>query len=128
MRRLLSIFLVLLFGLGPLTATLDASDDARLPPCCRRHGAHHCAMSDALMARMVQAASGQPFFTAPSHCPFYPGGNSATVASMHALAPAATALPRTTEKSHTLSAYHAAASVNQIRTHAGRGPPRIAIS
>ncbi len=127
MRRAFSIFLILFFGLGPLTATLDASGDARLPACCRRNGAHQCAMSDALMARMVQAASGQSFFTAPSHCPFYPCGDSANVASMHALASAATSLPGATEESNTLSAYRAATSANQIRTHAGRGPPRIAI-
>ncbi|MGB7548225.1 MAG: hypothetical protein WBM14_10785, partial [Terracidiphilus sp.] len=86
MRRVLSIFLVLLFGLGPLSATLEASDDARLPPCCRRHGAHHCAMAEAMIARMAQAASGTPAFTAPSHCPFYPTNASAILAPVYALA------------------------------------------
>jgi len=45
MRRTLSIFLVLFFGLGPVAAALHAEEDAGLPACCRRHGAHHCAMA-----------------------------------------------------------------------------------
>src|SRR3954454_15626122 len=44
MRRALSILLVLLFGAGPLTFAFSLSDDILLPACCRRHGAHHCAM------------------------------------------------------------------------------------
>jgi hypothetical protein len=44
MRRVFSIFLILFFGLGPLSALVEGSDDASLPACCRRLGAHHCAM------------------------------------------------------------------------------------
>jgi hypothetical protein len=123
MRRDLSIFLVLLFGLGPLTATLTADDDSRLPPCCRRHGAHHCAMSDAMMARMVQAASGKPIVTAPAHCPFYPTNSNATVASIHALTPSAASQPSALEQSHPRPAYCKSVCMALIRTHAGRGPP-----
>ena len=50
MRRGFSIFLILFFGLGPLSALIDGSEDASLPPCCRRHGAHHCAMYARIMA------------------------------------------------------------------------------
>src|SRR5579864_3738776 len=71
MRRALSILFVLFFGLAPLAATFDG-DDASLPACCRRNGTHHCVMSDAMLARLVQAAFSTPAFTSPSHCPQYP--------------------------------------------------------
>jgi hypothetical protein len=125
MRRGLSILLVLFFWLGPLTATLQAGDDMRLPPCCRRHGAHHCAMSDAMMARMGQAASGStPVVSAPSHCPLYPGAANAVVSPIHALAPSAAGMPALLAQAHTPAASRAAARMGQIRTRAGRSPPR----
>lgn len=82
MRRVLSIALALLFSLGPLAATFRASDDTRLPACCRRHGAHHCAMSDDAMARGIEGnAASKPSFAAPSHCPLYPHGTPAPSSS-----------------------------------------------
>lgn len=88
MRRALSILLVLFFGFGPLAATLRASDDARLPACCRTHGAHHCAMSAALRGWMLRNESRTPGFTAPSTCPLYPGFLGQATAPVHALTPA----------------------------------------
>lgn len=74
MRRSLSIFIVALFFAAPLFALLPAAEDAQLPACCRRHGAHHCAMA--------ADSSGQPVtgahrFSAPSRCPLYQPGNLA---------------------------------------------------
>ena len=73
MRRSLSIFLILLFGFGPLSVLID-SQDANLPPCCRSHGAHHCAMS-MRMAEMMREMSPEkrPMVGAPLTCPEYPG-------------------------------------------------------
>ncbi len=75
MRRGFSIFLILFFGLGPLSALVDGSEDASLPPCCRRHGAHHCAMDAQIMAAMSGAAAPirTPGFSAPLTCPLYHG-------------------------------------------------------
>ncbi len=124
MRRGLSIFLALFFGLGPLTATLQASDDSRLPACCRRNGAHHCAMSNAMMARMIQAAYGStPILTPPSHCPLYPHGPATSIARVHALTPPAASLPALFEQPHSPVTSRADARVSQLRTRAGRGPP-----
>jgi hypothetical protein len=128
MQRALAIFLILFFGIEPLAGTLDAGDDVRLPSCCRRHGTHHCAMSDALMARIVEAASGQPFFTAPTHCPFFPTGHIAILASAHALAPTAASLFAALEEPYAPSAFRAPIRLGQFRTHAGRGPPRKSIA
>ena len=123
MRRALSIFLVLLFGLGPLSATLEAGEDARLPPCCRRHGAHHCAMSDATIARMIEAESVTPAFTAPAHCPYDPANLSGLMAPMHALA-RSTAIPTVLlAQAHSPADPRAAACLSPDRTRAGRGPP-----
>jgi hypothetical protein len=48
MRRLLSILLLATFAL-PIAApmlVLAQNSNAGLPACCRRHGEHHCTMSD----------------------------------------------------------------------------------
>lgn len=123
MRRALSIFLTIFLWLEPLAVTLPASDDARLPPCCRRHGAHHCAMR-MLMARLMnQASSGKPIFTAPLTCPFYPGYVAVTVATIHALAPSPVRLPVLLAQLHQPAAGRVTARLSPIRTRSARGPP-----
>lgn len=122
MRRALSILLALLFGLGPLAAALPANEDARLPACCRRHGAHHCAMK-AQMERRAEAADGHASLSAPATCPDYPGTATALMAPMHAQ-PAQAAdfvVPQSSEPA--LSLANLSARTAPARTHAGRGPP-----
>ena len=123
MRRWISILLVLFFALGPLTGLLEATDDMRLPPCCRRHGAHHCAMSMRMAAMKAQAASGKPFFTAPATCPLFPGYTAAPVSTIPALAASPARLPVLLAQPHSPAAGRAAARLRQVRTRAGRGPP-----
>jgi hypothetical protein len=123
MRRLLSIFLVLFFSLGPLAATLEASDDARLPACCRRHGAHHCAMTTRTTATMAQSTSNETIVTAPSTCPAFPGNTAARTTAPHALTAAAVGLPALIAQTHAPAAARAAARISQIRTRSGRAPP-----
>jgi len=123
MRRGVSIVLLLFFTLGPLTVALQADEDARLPACCRRHGAHHCAMSDAMSAKMEASAPGQPIISAPSHCPYYPQGGCATLSPIYALAPVPNSLPALLTQDHSPVAARAAARMSQLRTRADRGPP-----
>ena len=124
MRRGTSIFLALFFGLWPLTGTLQASDDSRLPPCCRRHGAHHCAMAKQMAAMMAQAEPGStPMLTAPMTCPLFPGFAGGTSALSHALAASAASLPFLLTQAHSPALGHAAARMRPIRTRAARGPP-----
>jgi len=125
MRRLLSIFLILFFWLGPLAATLPASDDdSRLPICCRRHGAHHCAMSSRMRATMAAESAGSTAaFTAPVTCPYFPGYTAGPATSTHALTASGISLPALLAQAHSAAAARAAARLSQIRTRVGRGPP-----
>jgi len=128
MRRALAIILVVFFGLGPLTATLDASDDSRLPACCRRHGAHHCEMSDGPAARMAEAASGTLVLAAPSHCPMYPSSDLATIAPGHALVSSPATSPFLVAQAQAPIADSSAAHMSPVRSQAGRGPPSLIYS
>lgn len=123
MRRGLSIFLILLFGLAPLAAALPGSEDLRLPPCCRRHGAHHCAMYQRMAAMMAQSASGKHIFRAPLTCPLYPGYGSAFTAAVYALAVPPASLPTLLARVPSPASGRATARLSRIRTHAGRAPP-----
>ena len=86
MRRAAAIVQLLVFVLlcgAPLIHAATWSDDSGLPPCCRRHGKHHCAMLDAyLRARHAgKAAVSAP----PGHCPCYPQSGSHAVPVQSAL-------------------------------------------
>jgi hypothetical protein len=123
MRRGFSIFLILFFGFRPLSVLID-SEDANLPPCCRRHGAHHCAMAMRMTAMMRDAASGKmPMVEAPLTCPEYPGVAALFAAPAPALTVATSGLPVLREQTRVALADYAAPEATPARTHAGRGPP-----
>jgi hypothetical protein len=123
MRRGFSIFLILFFGLGPLSVFID-SEDANLPPCCRRHGAHHCAM-----AMPGDAASGKmPMASAPMTCPEYPGVAALFAAPAPALTVAADGLPVLWKQARVALADYAAPEATPAHAHAGRGPPTTTLS
>ncbi len=70
MRRALAITLLIAFFspfLAPLSALTATDPEANLPPCCRSHGMHHCAMMHMHLAPDPAA----PAFT-PTPCPLYP--------------------------------------------------------
>jgi hypothetical protein len=119
MRRGLTIFLILFFGLGPLAAALASNDESRLPPCCRRHGKHHCAMA----AMMAKAASGKANFSAPSTCSSYPGNAIPVTASTDALAAAPVSLALLLLQAPAPAALSDAIRPAPLRNHAGRSPP-----
>lgn len=120
-RRIASILLVLLFGLGPVSPLLEA-EDARLPACCRGNGAHHCAMSAALMARMLHAEQRTHGFSAPRACPLYRTFLDRATAAGFAL------LPPVPE--HRITARAASSAPRRLAPHSAprarqnpRGPP-----
>ena len=87
MRRGFSIVLVLFFAFGPLSALVDGSDDASLPACCRRNGAHHCAMAAESMAtRSRHALDPRTAVSAPVTCPNFPGLQFSMLMPAHAVA------------------------------------------
>ena len=123
MRRLVSIFLLAFFSLGPFAATLEASRDARLPACCRRHGAHHCAMNLQTASALADPASGSAILTAPSTCPAFPASTAATASGPRVLAAATATLPAPLSQLHSPTASGASARVSNLRTRCSRGPP-----
>ncbi|MGA9061121.1 MAG: hypothetical protein WB341_05565 [Terracidiphilus sp.] len=128
MRRGFSIFLILFFGLGPLSAMIDGSEDAGLPPCCRRHGAHHCAMYARIMAmRRHLEIDPRPAFSVPLTCPLYHGPSALILMPAHALMVAAASPHIVLARSLALVFLRAAAHASPSRTHAGRGPPVVSL-
>jgi len=126
MRRAVSIFLVLFLGLGPFVAALRANEDARLPACCRRHGAHRCNMSDKATTRTVQPSNGQQSFTTASRCPLFPRNIAGPIVASHALVPGAVRMPIPPATSHLQVVDGDPYRVGQIRARAGRAPPALA--
>jgi hypothetical protein len=124
MRRALSILLIGFFSLGPLTAWSGADDDSRLPACCRRHGRHHCAMSEEAVIALAREASGStPIFTAPAHCPYFPEYLTRSMAPSQWLAATAVSLPAPLSQAHSPAALPVSIRLQPIRARAGRGPP-----
>jgi len=71
LRKLLSILLLAILALpmaSPLLA-LGLQDDAGLPSCCRRNGAHHCSGMNAEAS--VASAQRPSVIAAPQQCPRY---------------------------------------------------------
>lgn len=124
MRRVFTFLLILQFGLGPLSVLLPANAESRLPACCRRDGAHHCAMSGGVNAGPVKTLPrSTSVLTVPSHCDHFPSSMAAFVTPVHALTAPAVRLPILPAESETPAARQAAPRWIQIRTRAGRAPP-----
>lgn len=123
MRRVLASLLVLVFSL-PLIAPSFASspDDASLPACCRRNGAHHCAMG--MSGGMVNVPS--RYTTVSSRCPFSPL-NRGPLMLPHAFAsPVLPALMRDSAgPAAVVREAEAGYRVSMDRARHKRGPPRF---
>lgn len=129
MRRGFSILLVLFFGLGPLSALIDGTEDASLPPCCRRHGAHHCAMYAQIMAmRAGLRIDSTPGFSAPLTCPLYHGPTFSMLMPAHALTAAPARFRTEPARAFASPAEQSPAFSRPSLTHAGRGPPTTTLS
>jgi len=122
MRRALAITLLIAFFspfLAPLSA-LTEDPEANLPPCCRSHGAHHCAM----MHAMLMARSTAPAF-APTPCPLYPTAATVPQLATFTLAAApqlfAELLPAPAPPAVTARPAH----LFVASAHLTRGPPAI---
>lgn len=129
MRRGCSIFLILFFGLGPLTALAEGTEDAGLPACCRRHGAHHCDMSaqikdaQTLAMRAGLAVDSTPGFSAPPTCPLYHWPAIFTLMPTHALVAVPPSFRPEFRRAPAPAFERIAVFSRPIHAHAGRGPP-----
>ena len=124
MRRIFSISLILLLWLGPLAAVLPGIDESRLPFCCRRHGAHHCAMD----GETAQSGSSGPAVSAGSRCPEFPGTLAATILPQFVASFGAPHEPTSASGLHSSGATRRAARAGQLRIQTDRGPPPLAIA
>jgi hypothetical protein len=66
MCRAIAITLLALFGWTPVAPLFAANSEANLPPCCRRHGKHRCAMQRLLAS--CGKPGGPPAFD--ERCPY----------------------------------------------------------
>jgi len=132
MRRLLSILLVAVLGLGPAISALPAAalvagwtgkaDESRLAACCRRNGKHHCAMTT-----MAQGG-GETTVAANDPCPFAPQSMTATAPTVAAMLPLGGDRARLASE---LCVRHAAVTLAVLanrRSQPQRGPPALEIS
>jgi len=123
MRRGFSILLLALYVLGPLGAVLPGAEDSKLPACCRRHGAHHCAMADAAAARMAAEDSSETAFSAPSHCPLFPKNGEGMAAPIAADLPQNHAAITPVEERFINTAQRLQPLNGLLQSAANRGPP-----
>jgi hypothetical protein len=133
MRRLLSILLLAILGLGPAIAAVPVAaltsgiltwtgkpDESRLPACCRRNGKHHCEMAG---ATEQAGTSGETALIANDACPSAPLAMAATAPSVAAfLAPALHPALLASELCVLLAAVTLALLASR-RSQPKRGPP-----
>ncbi len=128
MRRLLSILLVVLFGL-PLVTPLFALNEGMnsgLAACCRRDGKHHCELTMEQLSEMSQETH---LIAPPEHCPAFPKAVS-PAQQHHDLSFDTSVLLFGEVVSH--PAVHpqteAKARVAEDRARQKRGPPAVVLS
>ena len=120
MRRVVGTILVFLLWLGPFAAILPANAEARLPACCRRHGAHHCEMAGT--AGLGKSSPG-PVFGAPRHCPSYPTNLTRSTAPTGVLATDSVRVFAQVARPAVPSNSRLVIHSTLLKTRANRGPP-----
>ncbi len=123
MRRLLSLVLLLVFGLPAVAPALDvsATPDSRLPACCRRNGAHQCAMSQQELD--AQLGSKQ-MTTVRSKCPCYPASSIPLQHQQLGFHPDAPVLTAFVSQPTPVSQIQAWARAAEAGARHKRGPPQ----
>jgi hypothetical protein len=123
MRRLLSLVLLLVFGLPTVAPALDvsATPDSRLPACCRRNGAHHCAMSQQELDTLLNVTQ---VTTVRSKCPCYPTSAIPLRHQQLGFRPVATVLTALASEPTPVSQIQAWARAAEEGARHKRGPPQ----
>ena len=118
MRRGFSILLLALLALAPVLPAFSGGEDSRLPACCRRHGAHHCAMRMALARHATE-----PGWNSPAHCPCWPEHAATSFAVESALVARGVAATPQRQQMFSASAQALDPLVGQRILLSSRGPP-----
>jgi hypothetical protein len=139
MRRLLSILLLIVLGLGPAIAAVPANafsdgmreglragmagqpNDSQLPACCRRNGKHHCALSTHTYSRL--GAHRETTIAANDCCPCPPQSVVATAPSIAAIIPGNMTSAALLSEFRTLQSIPPQARLTDRRSQPKRGPP-----
>ena len=122
MRRTLATVLVLAFGL-PLVAPafVSLTRASELPACCRRNGAHHCAMSEVSVAVPAHDR------TVSSNCPYWPAGHLRLMMP-HAVATQSAVVARYAARTaEVVREAEAGYRISSERTRQKRGPPALTL-
>jgi hypothetical protein len=133
MRRLLSILLLAILGLGPATSAIPALasgvlswtgkiDESRLPACCRRGGKHHCALAG---GTEQASSSGETTVAANDTCPFAPQMMAATATPVAAVVTPAFHPTLLASELCVLLAAVTLAVLASRRSQPKRGPPTL---
>jgi hypothetical protein len=120
LRRLSAISLLILLALSLLTPLFGANEDAAAPACCRRNGAHHCAMGS------ERSSSQGTAFRENRKCPLYSGFNLLGASALVALhRPAISFSVRLKTASLLRRQAEVTRVVTSAREHSKRGPPVV---
>jgi hypothetical protein len=82
MKRTIALTQLVIISWMPIAPIFGPEAEASLPPCCRRHGKHHC-----IMQRLL-ALSGEPGGrpAVQEQCPCQPSGGGAVQSRIYAAA------------------------------------------
>jgi hypothetical protein len=123
-RRVLatfSLFYLLALLFAPLW--ISAAQQSSLPACCRRAGAHHCAMSMGAESASAADSANSDVISGVSQCPSWPQGFAPSHSQAFILIPAITVLAALVPQA-SLRLRHATLSrIARIRQLSLRGPP-----
>jgi hypothetical protein len=123
MRRWFASVLLLLTALLPLQPLVaSAQADSSLPACCRRNGAHHCMMLQA----MVLADSGNQPSVRPAPCPLWKITVSPAVVAVAGATPALVSRPAIAEDVVALAP--SSLFIRLARSRSARAPPAAVFS
>jgi hypothetical protein len=128
-QRLFAILILSIIGIvqaQPLFQLNSSDPESRLPACCRRHGAHHCAMADEIV-KMTSSGRAQ-MGAVPHHCPMYPHVTTARVLRSNAeLPPAAVFFADVVSHPTIHPQVNALGRLSLDRSRQKRGPPSLSI-